>query len=109
MDKFARRLERMRKFIELKNGKIYATLSFSELLNDHDDINLFIQRFCKPSGIVNKIFLGPTQYKYDTKHYILVPSWDTISLTRNEYTIYFFNDQPFTAKMFIGYIRDLVV
>jgi uncharacterized protein (DUF1919 family) len=109
MDKFTRRLERMRNFIELKDSKIYATLSFSELLNDHDDINLIIQQFCQPPGIVNKIFLGPSKYKCNNKHYVSVEQWNTISLIRNSSNVYFFNDQHFTTKMFVEYIRHLVV
>jgi len=99
----------MRKFIELKDSKIYATLSFSELLNDHDNLFKFIEQFCQPTGIVNKIFLGPSKYKCNNKHYVSVEQWNTISLIRDSSNVYFFNDQHFTTKMFVEYIHHLGV
>jgi len=107
LDTFTRRLIRLRKFVENPDNRIYATLSFSELLNDHDDPYEFITKFCQPSSdTLTKIFLGPSKYKGDNKNYIPVEQWDTISLLR-VHAAYAFNDQNFNTQMFAAYVNQL--
>jgi uncharacterized protein (DUF1919 family) len=109
LEKFLKRWQRFRSFLKENNDvKMFAVLSFSEFLNDHDNIEEIIDAFLQPSvnSNVTKIFLGPTKYNIKNyENYINVDAWDNVELTRNQSNVYNFNNQPFTIKLFYDYIK----
>jgi hypothetical protein len=109
LEKFLRRLKRFRTFLqENKDAKIFALLSFSELLNDHDNICEIIDEFLKPSANIIKIFLGPTKYNVNNRtNYINIDTWDNVDLSRDEASVYKFNNQTFTTEILYNYIKNL--
>jgi uncharacterized protein (DUF1919 family) len=108
LEKFTRRLERFRLFLQNKNNKIFAVFSFSELLNNRN-IRLFIDDFFQHDNnkynYVEKIFLGPTKYNKQYTHYIDMDEWDNIALTRNSSNVYVFNNQNKNVVKFKEYIK----
>jgi hypothetical protein len=106
IDKFTRRLNRMREFMKDSSNRVYACLSYGELLSNHSDIQGFITSFCKPVPGVTTIFLGPPKYHPIEGHYIDVPVWDNANLSRGSSGVYNFNDQNYNSSMFIQYIKQ---
>ena len=104
LETFIRRLNRMKEYI-LNNTlcRIIGILSFSELINDHDDINSVISSFLYNS---NNIFAGPTKYKTTnmSNNYIIVKEFDNVELLRNSSYIYIFNNQPMLTTIFSEHI-----
>ena len=122
LSEFNKRYDRMKKIINSNDYQIIALFSFSELLNDHENINLIINKYFKNSDniIIKKYFLGPEKYNdtvsfnesfnlnnsiLDSKftknnHYISIQEWNNISLERTNSHIYKFNDQAFITNKF---------
>ena len=110
LEKFKRRLLRCQDIINTNNYKIIATLSFSELINDHNDLNILINEYL--TNINNnlniiKVFVGPSKYKNNYINYIAIDEWNNISLERNDSHVYIFNNQPFLANKINEYIKYL--
>jgi hypothetical protein len=110
LDKFIRRMNRLKDILLNKNYKIIITLSFSELINDHSNINDVINCYFKPNLSklnIEKYFLGPPKYNNNNINYINVLEWENISLCRNSSHVYNFNNQPFSQSLFINNIKFL--
>jgi len=110
LNKVIKRMQRYREWLN-ENKKIYVILSFSELLNDHNDVAFFINEFLKPTTneTIIKIFLGPSKYNIENKqHYINVDEWNNVDLIRDESGVYNFNNQPFITNKCISYINELM-
>ena len=103
LDTFKRRLNRMKEIIYTKPHKIIGILSFSELINDHDNIQSVIDLYLSNS---NNIFVGPLKYKKtENDNYLGVKEWDTIELIRDTSHIYSFNNQPWLTTEFYNHIK----
>lgn len=104
IDKFTRRLERMRTHISNNNCKILGILSYSEFINNHIDIQKLIDTYLSNP---NNIFIGPTKYKnIPNNNYIILPEFDNIKLIRNSSHIYVFNNQNKLRDIFINHITN---
>jgi uncharacterized protein (DUF1919 family) len=107
IETFNRRLNRMKEIITNHNYKIIFTLSFSELINDHDDIAKIINNYFNNDNnqlINEKYFIGPPEFNNGNSKYINVDKWSNCSLTRNSSHVYDINDQPFSINIFCKYI-----
>lgn len=101
LDKFNKRLTRLREVINENDYTIYILLSFSELINDHDNLQELIDGFLYSSdNNIKKYFMGPSKYKNNNSNYISIEKWDNIPLVRDDSYIYNFNDQFFNASIF---------
>jgi uncharacterized protein (DUF1919 family) len=109
LDKFKVRWNRFKKLFFLKDTKIYSLLSFSELLNDHKNLEELIDLYLKTDkNNINKLFLGPSNLdKNNDEKYIKVDEWNNISLERSVSHIYKFNNQTFSVNQFIQKIKKL--
>ena len=113
LEKFIRRLNRLIKNINKPDHIIVITLSFSELINNHNNISDIINEFFKVNDHIfndkklniEKYFLGPLEYYNNNKNYIIENKWNNIILKRDNSHIYEFNDQPFTINIFSEYIN----
>ena len=103
LNKFNRRMERMREIINNEKYKIIFTWSFSEFFNDHEDIQKYINEYLSNSTI-EKYFIGPPEYNNGNIHYINIDKWVNIKLTRNSSHVYNFNDQEFIIHIFLDNI-----
>lgn len=102
LDKFLRRLNRMRDNIKTKSYKIMGILSFSEIINDHENTQSVIDLYLSNC---NNIFLGPSQYKKsENDTYLVVKEWDDIKLDRNGLHIYVFNNQQWLSQVIFDHI-----
>lgn len=90
LEKFNRRRLRMLKIIENNNYKIFCTMAFSEIFNDHEDISKFISSFLDNP---NNIFLGPSNL-INHPNYICANEWNNVILQRDESHVYVFQNQP---------------
>jgi len=109
LDKVNRRLIRFRELIEQNNYKIIILLSFSELLNDHQDIKLIINTYFnenKSNLNIIKYFIGPSKYN-NNNNYINKLEWDNIELIRDSSHVYNFNNQPDTVNIAYKLINNL--
>ena len=107
LSNFIRRIKYLKEIIKNNNYKIINILSFSELFNDHEDINNIINNFL---DINNKktinIFIGPSIYNKNNKnHYIKINNWDNKKLIRNNSHVYEWNNQIFTINKCIEYMK----
>jgi hypothetical protein len=103
IDKFIRRFERMKETI-LSNSesKVIGILSFSELINNHSNIQEIIDIYLSNT---DNIFAGPSKYKrIENNNYIIINTFNNVSLTRNSSHIYNFNDQTFLTTIFSNHI-----
>ena len=105
INKFKRRLDRLKNIIH-NNYKIIATLSFSEIINNHDNILNIINEYFTENNELNieKYFIGPGEYNNNNINYININEWNNIQLNRNSSHLYDFNDQPFS----INILSDLI-
>ena len=105
--KFLNRLNRLKDIIKNNNYKIIFILSFSELINEHNDINLVIKDYFGDNNSINekKYFIGPPEYNNNNENYINIEKWSNIKLTRDTSHIYNFNDQIFTINLLCKYIE----
>lgn len=110
LDKYIRRNERFLKLLNSENSKIYTTLSYSEILENHNNIEEFIGKFFYKSENINiyKIFLGPTIYNKDYQNYIPNDDWNTIDLIRDSSGVYKFNNQDYNIAIFDDYINNFI-
>ena len=74
----------------------YFLLSYSELLNNHDNVEEFIERYLKSNK--NAIFLGPSKYNKFNKNYIGINRWNNIELLRDASFVYKFNNQNLSVE-----------
>ena len=112
LDKFNRRLNRFRQLIYSNNYRIIITLSFSELINNHNDYKLIINEYFKNNDDDNhlnieKYFLGPSEYNNNNKNYIVVEKWNNINYERDKSHIFLFNDQIYSIDLFYDKIDFL--
>ena len=109
LDKFSRRFERFKDFLKDSNNKVYAVLSFSELISNNDFPQSLITDFLQPvSTDIIKIFVGPTKWRTEQHiHYIGINEWDNVELTKNESNIFTFNDQGRLNDSFFNYINNI--
>ena len=108
LEKFIRRFNRMKEIIESNNYKIISLLSLSEIINEHNDFNIYLDNYFSKDIIipVEKYFLGPPRLNlYD--NYIPVHEWNNISAERDDSHIYKFNNQEFNKIMFLQNIKLL--
>jgi uncharacterized protein (DUF1919 family) len=108
IDKFKRRLNRTKNIINNLNYKIFVTLSFSEFINNHDNIKNVINEYFNGNESklnIEKYFIGPSQFNNNSSNYINIEKWDNIELSRDSSQIYNFNDQPFTIEVFSNIIN----
>lgn len=109
LEKFNRRCER---FFEKKRQNL-CILSYSQLLVNHnsESISRLLLDFFKTNEHV--IFLGPpklltpeiTSLLNETKHFIIKPQWNNISLRRQN-SVYHFNDQIQIKNDIINYLKQ---
>jgi uncharacterized protein (DUF1919 family) len=106
IDKFKRRLDRLKNIINNNDYKIIVTLSFSEIINNHDNILNYINEYFKNNNELNieKYFIGPNEYNNGNINYININKWNNIKLNRDSSHIYDFNDQPFSINILSGLI-----
>ena len=104
LNKFNRRLERMKEIINNQKYKIIFTMSFSEFFNNHSNIQVKIDEYfsnnLNNSLIIEKYFIGPPEYNNGNTNYINIDNWKNIKLTRNSSHVYNFNDQIFSIDIF---------
>jgi len=102
LNKFMRRLIRTRNIINEGNYHIYFILSFSELINDNENIEQYIDNFLEYNcEYIQKFFIGPEKYMKDFKNYIPINEWNNIELKRDDSNVYIFNDQTFNTNKFL--------
>jgi len=109
IDKFKRRLDRTKNIINNFDYKIFVTLSFSEFINNHDNITDVINEYFNKNESklnIEKYFIGPSQFNnsYYT-NYTNINKWDNINLSRDSSHVYNFNDQPFSIEVFSNIIN----
>ena len=107
LNKFKTRWNRFKSLFLQKNTKIYSLLSFSELLNNHENLEELIDLYLKKDkNNINKLFLGPSNLdKNNDEKYIKVDEWNNVSLERSASHIYKFNNQTFSVNKFIKKIN----
>lgn len=107
LETFKRRLDRMNRIIDEGDCKIVFLLSFSELLNDHEDVETLIDTFfhvhLSPLR-TEKYFMGPLKYARKEPGYISVPEWDDVLLKRDSSHVFVFNSQLFCIDTFIRHL-----
>lgn len=106
LDKFIRRLERTKSSISNnKYCKIFGILSFSELINDHENIQEIIDLYLSN---INNIFAGPSKYKTtENNNYIIMKEFNNVALERNSSHIYNFNNQTLLSQIFSDHINKI--
>jgi hypothetical protein len=107
LNKFNKRIERMREIIKNEKYKIIFTWSFSEFFNDHINIQKKIDEYFISNinnGLIDKYFIGPPEYNNGNNNYINIDKWANIQLIRNSSHIYNFNDQLFLINTFLNNI-----
>jgi len=111
LNKFKSRWNRFKSLFLQKNTKIYSLLSFSELLNNHENLEELIDLYLKKGkNNINKLFLGPSNLdKNNDEKYIKVDEWNNVSLERNVSHIYKFNNQTFSVNQFIKNIKEITI
>jgi hypothetical protein len=104
LETFTRRFERMKTIMAYPtNYKLIGILSFSELINDHNNTQQIIDVFLSNK---NNIFIGPSIYKNNENiNYIIKPDFDYVNLIRNSSHIYYFNDQDVITNIFTNHIN----
>jgi uncharacterized protein (DUF1919 family) len=108
LDKFKRRYDRMKEIIKSNDYKIISLLSFGEILNEHDNFNIFLDNYflTKTDIQVERYFLGPSRLNvYNNNNYLVAKEWDNVTAERDESNIYKFNHQGFNTKMFKNNIK----
>lgn len=101
---FERRFERMRELVQ-QGVQVFGVLSYSEIMNDHDDLQKVIDTFLSNP---NNIFAGPSMYNTIPKsNYIVHTPFDDVKLDRNESRVYLFNNQDINSALFIKYLDSL--
>lgn len=105
--KFISRLNRLKEIIKNNEYKIIFTLSFSELINEHNDLKLIINNYFgdNKNNKEIKYFLGSPEYNNGNENYINIEKWYNIELNRDSSHIYDFNDQIFTINLLSKYIE----
>jgi uncharacterized protein (DUF1919 family) len=104
LNKFYRRLIRTREIIKENNYSVYILLSFSELINNHNNIQDIINNFLNNSNEnIFKYFIGPSKYNNHI-NYINVEQWNNIELIRNSSHVYNFNNQQINTNIFMNNI-----
>jgi hypothetical protein len=97
LEKFKRRMNRLKEMINYKQNKIFITMSFSQFLNKHNNYELLIDKFLKQSNNKNiiKLFIGPPQFykKEYGKNYMIINEWTNFNYERNESNIFLSNDE----------------
>lgn len=97
LEKFIRRLSRFKDIINNNDPyKITIILSFSELINDHDDIDMVIKEYFKENTSnlnIVKYFMGPLRYNKGYPNYFNILEWENIDLKRDSSHVYDFNIQ----------------
>jgi uncharacterized protein (DUF1919 family) len=111
LNKFNRRLERMKEIIYNQKYKIIFTLAFSEFFNDHiniqEKINEYFSNNLNNNLIIEKYFIGPERYNTGIINYININKWKNVRLSRNSSHVYNFNDQIFSIEVFLNNINFL--
>jgi uncharacterized protein (DUF1919 family) len=112
LNKFNKRLNRLKYIIKNENYKIIFTLSLSEFVNNHDDISLLIDEYFIENNnnnlVIEKYFIGcENYYKSSYPNYIKNEKWNNVILQRDTSHIYVFNDQKYLVDMFNQYIKYL--
>jgi uncharacterized protein (DUF1919 family) len=97
---FNRRMERMREIINNEKYKIISVWSFSEIFNDHEDVQKYINEYLSNS-LIEKYFIGPPEYNNGNNNYINIDKWANIPLIRNSSHVYNFNDPEFSIHTFL--------
>jgi len=96
LDKFKRRMNRLKKIINNKNN-IFITMSFSQFLNKHDNYQELIDKFLEKSNNKNiiKLFIGPPQFykKEYGNNYMIINEWINFNFNRNNSNIFLSNDE----------------
>jgi len=109
LNKFNRRLERMKEIINNQKYKIIFTMSFSEFFNNHANIQVNIDEYFSNnldnSIIIDKYFIGPPEYNNGNSNYINIDKWANIKLNRDSSHVYNFNDQLFSIDIFLNNIN----
>jgi uncharacterized protein (DUF1919 family) len=108
LNKFNRRLERMKEIINNQKYKIIFTMSFSEFFNNHSNIQEKIDEYFSNnldnSIIIDKYFIGPPEYNNGNSNYINIDKWANIKLNRDSSHVYNFNNQIFSIDIFLNNI-----
>jgi len=101
LNKYNKRCNRLKELINNKH-KIFITLSFSELVNEHDNYELIIDKFLQKINNDNiiKLFIGPPQFykKEYEKNYMIIDEWKDFNFTRNKSNIFISNNQNFNTN-----------
>lgn len=110
LEKFNRRCERCIELLKDEKTTLIFLWSFSEFFNDHPSSKQ--KEIVKTFLSINEteksrsLFLGPTFLSTNTTNYIVLEGWDSVSLRRNNYHVFLFNNQPLVAKTFIRRIKS---
>lgn len=106
LDKFQRRMARLKKLLDQPDHKIFYCFSYSEFINHHENYSEYIQKFLSNQNEKNiKFFLGPTQlYTDQYTGYIIENSFDQKAMTRCN-CVLTFNNQLFNRDKFITQIN----
>ena len=111
LNKFNRRIERMKDIIKNKKYKIIFTMSYSEFFNDHNNIKEKIDEYfsnnLNNNLIIEKYFIGSPRYNNGNINYINIDKWKNVRLLRNSSHVYRFNDQLFSIDIFLNKINFL--
>jgi uncharacterized protein (DUF1919 family) len=111
LEKFIRRNTRLINLLSNPNGKIIITYSFSEFLEEHENISDFIDNYFEnidnDSQIV-KLMIGPSKYYKESylANYRPVFEWDNLELTRDTSGVYKFNNQDWSASKFYEFFEN---
>ncbi len=107
LDKFCERYERMKSIINSGNYKIVCLFSYSEFINDHDNLTEIIDLYLLDISSINieKYFIGPSVFNNGSSKYINIKEWDNCNMERDDSHIYKFNDQPFSINTFLKHIK----
>jgi hypothetical protein len=110
MDKYNRRRLRFLETISKNNYLIINLMTFGELFNDHENIDLYIEKFLqiKNDNIIS-LFIGPENKSIENKSYIKTEYCNNKSLIRDSSGVYNFNDQIFFSNIFVNFILTNII
>lgn len=107
LERFYVRLDRFRQSID-NNIKIFSLLSYTELVNIHDDPQSVIDEFLLPNELTYKVFTGPPEFKKDHgDNYVVNQKWTNFPQCRRDSGLYVWWDQNEAIESFRTYLVNL--
>jgi hypothetical protein len=111
LEKYNRRNERFKKFINKKNSKIIIIFSFNQLMNQLSDIPKFINDYYNISTKNTElVFIGPSKFNNiqlkNNCFYQSVKKWDNFNGKRTENCLYTINSHKIIHEEIKKYLKN---